>query len=112
LISVATAIERKLWILAIILYLMIFSCARLNEVNYLWVLLIAMTFSIGFLFILFLYTAACFDPYGPSSGGMYTVTYGRYYAYSRSSLYIVFIFIIKRAIFRKYKNNILYNIII
>jgi hypothetical protein len=34
--------------------------------------------------ILFLCITTCFGPYGPSSGGIYTVTYGSYYAYNGS----------------------------
>jgi hypothetical protein len=43
--------------------------------------------------ILILYTITCFGPCGPSSGGIYTVTYGSYYAYNISfRLYNLYIY--------------------
>jgi hypothetical protein len=50
--------------------------------TYLGVPSIATMFSI--VFIVFLYSTTCFGPYGPSLGGIYTVTYGSYYAYNGS----------------------------
>jgi hypothetical protein len=51
-------------------------------------------FSCFYFLILFLYTSTCFGPYGPSSGGIYTVTYGSYYVYSGSVLgYTIYTYI-------------------
>jgi hypothetical protein len=43
-----------------------------------------------FSFYSILYTTTCFGPYGSSSGGIYTVTYGSYYAYNGSVLGCVY----------------------
>jgi hypothetical protein len=39
-------------------------------------------FNCFYFLILFLHTTTCLGPYGPSSGGIYTVTYGSYYPYN------------------------------
>jgi hypothetical protein len=63
--------------------------------TYLVVPSIAVMFPIVFILLFFLYTTTCFGPYMPSSGEIYTVTYGSYHAYNGSvfRLYNVYIFI-------------------
>jgi hypothetical protein len=63
-------------------------------------------FNCFYFLILFLYTTTCFSPYGPSSGGIYTVTCRSYYTYNGSvfKLYNLYVYV---ALWYSLKTNLL-----